>query len=79
MVVDHLRGVTNPGKRLDEIIKKINEMVIMNQETFNESTLKLTMELLSHRTETGRTFDSLDALMKHLRKWTTFYLNPYES
>lgn len=32
MVTDHLRSINNPHKRLDEIIKKMNEMVIMDQQ-----------------------------------------------
>lgn len=29
MLNDHLRTINNPNKRLDEIIKKMNEMIIM--------------------------------------------------
>lgn len=43
MVVEHLRQVNHPSNKLDEIIAKVNEMVIMNSEVLNESTLKITL------------------------------------
>lgn len=52
-------------------------MVILDQHDFNENTLKVAIELLNHRTETGKEFSSYDKFLEHLRKWTIFYVSPY--
>lgn len=77
LLADHLRAISNPHKRLEEIVKKINQMVILDQHDFNENTLKVAIELLNHRTETGKEFSSYDKFLEHLRKWTIFYVSPY--
>lgn len=57
----------------------MNEIVIMDQEEFNDGTLRKAIELLNHRTETGKSFSSYEKFLEHLRKWTIFYVSPYDS
>lgn len=78
LVEDYLKAINNPNKKLDQIIKQINEMVIMEKQTFNESTLKLAIDLLNHKSEKGQSFSSYEKYIQNLRNWMIFYLSPYE-
>jgi hypothetical protein len=49
----------------------------MNQEEFNDGTLKLAIELLNHTSKNGHTFNTYDKFLEHLKKWTIYYVSPY--
>ena len=54
-------------------------MIIINQQSFNENTLKLAIELISHRSSKGQSFKNYEELISNLERWTIFYLSPYEA
>ena len=54
IIVSYLKSVNNQNKRLDELIKKVNQMIIVDKQVFNEQTLNLAISLLSHKLQNTR-------------------------
>jgi len=48
MILEQVRNSNNSNKRLDEIVKKVDEMIYKGNYTWSDSTLKQAIELLNY-------------------------------